>query len=561
MDDKKKQIAVNWGIYAFFLFLSVFSIYWVWLKGPTFFSGDDLAFHLGRIEGLAQSISAGQYLPRINYFITGGMGYPTGIFYPEIFLYPAAIFRVLGFSIVASYQCYLVLLNFITYIVAYKCFYFMNRTKWGAVLFSIFYGLSTYRMTDVLYRGAIGECLAFLFFPLIYVGIYQIIYGKKEKWWLLSIGMTGLLYSHSISALLAVMFLVMYCLASLRHLLKEKQRIKYLFYAAGITLLVTMDVYLPMLEQLLFQRLRVQEVSMFYLIKEAQSLGGYLTVAWANIGPNNVGVLIPLGLLVGLVCLKWESKENRRLLVIAGLFFILATNYFPHSLFHTTFFNSIQFPWRYFLIVTFLVSWVTADSIRKIPKKYTKSQLVISGLLVVLVIGYNIQNQHLLTTFKQVNYKGIEAIDGKDSLGYGKEFLPNEMESWASSTTLLFEPKDKIIVTNMSRSDDNAFYLQYDATESTRLIYPLLYYKGYVAEVNGKEQPVEDAGMYGETDMHGFVQVTVEGQGSVLVWYKGTMIQKISRFVSFVSLGLFLLYFIVKQRKKEKLKKTPSSTS
>lgn len=559
MDNKKRQVAIDWGIYAFFLFLSILSIYWVWLKGATYFSGDDLAFHLGRIEGLAQSLNEGRYLPRINYFITGGMGYPTGIFYPEIFLYPAAILRVFGFSVLTSYQCYLVVLNFVTYLVAYKCFYFVKRNQLGAVLFSVFYGLSAYRMADVLYRGAIGECLAFLIFPLIYVGIYQIIYGKKANWWLLTLGMTGLLYSHSISALLAVMFLVVYCLASLPYLLKNKQRIKYLFYATGMTLLLSMDVYFPMFEQLLFQQLRLQDVSMFYLLKEAQSLGGYLTTAWANVGPNNLGLLIPCALLLGLVCLKWEGKENRRLLIIALLFFVLSTKYFPHNIFHHTFFNAIQFPWRYFLIVTFLVSWVMADNIIKIPKKYARSQLVIIGLAISLLIGFNIQNQYKLTTFRQVNAKTIETIDGEDSMGYGKEFLPNGMEGWMYSTSLLFEPKDQITVTNMSRTD-NAFYLQYNAKESTRLIYPLLYYKGYVAKVNGKEQPVEDAGMYDGTNMHGFVQVTVEGEGSVLVWYKGTMIQKISRFVSLTTLVLVLLYAFLKQRKKEKQEPaTPAS--
>lgn len=543
MNNKTKQLFTTFGTYGLFLFLSVFSIYWVWLKGPTYFNGDDLAFHLARIEGLSQSISSGEFLPRINYFLAEGMGYPTGIFYPELFLYPAAILRYFGFSVVTSYQLYLILLNFITFVIAYNCFYSVNKSKWGALLFSVIYGLSSYRMSDVLYRAAIGESLAFLFFPLVYVGIYQIIYGDKKKWWILAIGMTGLVYSHPLSALLSCIFLLVYCLISIRPLFKDRSRLLRLVLATGAAALLSVDVYLPMLEQVLFQRLRMQDVSMFYLAKEAQSIGEYLSIAYNNIGYNNIGILIPIGLLIGLIYLKKESKENQRLLFIAILFFFLATSYFPHALFHGTFFNAIQFPWRYFLIVTFLVCWFVADSLVKVNKLTFKTRTTLVGLLLLLTIGLNLQNQLQLNKFRPTTAKQFEQLDG-NSLGYGKEFLPSGMEAWATPTSLLSEPQAHVEITNMSRNS-NAFFLHYNVSSSTRLIYPILYYKGYVAEVNGTEKAVEDAESYKGTNMHGLVQVTVKGKGTVLVWYKGTIIQKVSRWISLVSLMLFFFYIVI----------------
>ena len=552
MNNKNKQLFTTFGMYGLFLFLSVFSIYWVWLKGPTYFNGDDLAFHLARIEGLAQSISSGEFLPRINYFLAEGMGYPTGIFYPELFLYPGAILRYFGFSVVTSYQLYLILLNFVTFVIAYNCFYSVNKSKWGAFLFSVIYGLSSYRMSDVLYRAALGESLAFLFFPLIYVGIYQIIYGDKKKWWILAFGMTGLLYSHPLSAVLSCLFLLVYCLTSIIPLIKNKARLLRLALATVTAALLSADIWLPMLEQVLFQKLRMQEVSMFYLAKEAQSLGEYLSIASNNIGYNNIGVLIPMGMLIGLIYLKKENKENQRLLFIAILFFFLATSYFPHALFHETFFNAIQFPWRYFLIVTFLVCWFVADSLVKVKKIEFKTKTILVSLLLLLTIGLNLQNQLQLTQFRPTTAKQFEQLDGT-SLGYGKEFLPSGMEAWATPTNLLSEPQDHVKITNMSRNA-NAFFLHYNASSSTRLIYPILYYKGYVAEVNGTEKAVEDAENYKGTNMHGLVQVTVKGKGTVLVWYKGTIIQKISRLISLISLISIILYlFILPNLKKRRI--------
>ena len=552
MNNKNKQLFTTFGTYGLFLFLSVFSIYWVWLKGPTYFNGDDLAFHLARIEGLAQSISSGEFLPRINYFLAEGMGYPTGIFYPELFLYPGAILRYFGFSVVTSYQLYLILLNFVTFVIAYNCFYSVNKSKWGAFLFSVIYGLSSYRMSDVLYRAALGESLAFLFFPLIYVGIYQIIYGDKKKWWILAFGMTGLLYSHPLSAVLSCLFLLVYCLTSIIPLIKNKARLLRLALATVTAALLSADIWLPMLEQVLFQKLRMQEVSMFYLAKEAQSLGEYLSIASNNIGYNNIGVLIPMGMLIGLIYLKKENKENQRLLFIAILFFFLATSYFPHASFHETFFNAIQFPWRYFLIVTFLVCWFVADSLVKVKKIEFKTKTILVSLLLLLTIGLNLQNQLQLTQFRPTTAKQFEQLDGT-SLGYGKEFLPSGMEAWATPTNLLSEPQDHVKITNMSRND-NAFFLHYNASSSTRLIYPILYYKGYVAEVNGTEKAVEDAENYKGTNMHGLVQVTVKGKGTVLVWYKGTIIQKISRLISLISLISIILYlFILPNLKKRRI--------
>lgn len=47
------------------------------------FNGDDMGFHLNRIEGIAQGIKNGLPFSKINYFFVYGMGYASPIFYSD----------------------------------------------------------------------------------------------------------------------------------------------------------------------------------------------------------------------------------------------------------------------------------------------------------------------------------------------------------------------------------------------------------------------------------------------------------------------------------------------
>lgn len=72
---------------------------------------------------------------------------------------------------------------------------------------SVLYTFATYRLTNLYYRAALGESLAMVFLPLLLWGTYEIFYGQEKKWFLMVLGVTGVLESHVLSFEMCLIFL------------------------------------------------------------------------------------------------------------------------------------------------------------------------------------------------------------------------------------------------------------------------------------------------------------------------------------------------------------------
>ena len=62
--------------------------------------GADLGFHISRIKGLADSLSAHQLTAYISPYTNNGFGYAMGLFYGDIFLYPFAFLYLVGVPVI-----------------------------------------------------------------------------------------------------------------------------------------------------------------------------------------------------------------------------------------------------------------------------------------------------------------------------------------------------------------------------------------------------------------------------------------------------------------------------
>lgn len=194
--------------------------------------GDDLCYHLARIEGIKDGILDGQLPVMVYPEALKGYGY-TNLMYPNLFLYIPAIIRLFGVSIAASYKTLILLSCIATAFITYYSVKVISNNPKAAILASAIYTLCPYRFTNLYARGALGEALALTFVPLLIAGLYHVIIGDKKKWWVLTLGMTGLVSSHVLSMMIGAIICVLCALIYIVKIFKEK-RVLPILKAAGL---------------------------------------------------------------------------------------------------------------------------------------------------------------------------------------------------------------------------------------------------------------------------------------------------------------------------------------
>ena len=170
-------------------------------------NGADLSFHLNRLLGME-----GIYASPINFKAFYGIGLGVNYFYPFLTYYPFFVLYRLSHSVFLGYYIYQYLLTIITFLIAYYSVSNImvienkeNKKDFAGLLFATLYTFSLYRLDNIVIRFATGEFIAYAFIPLVFYGLYNILKGDYRKWYILSIGMALVAYSHLISLLLTAL--------------------------------------------------------------------------------------------------------------------------------------------------------------------------------------------------------------------------------------------------------------------------------------------------------------------------------------------------------------------
>lgn len=129
-------------------------------------------------------------------------GYPQFIYYPPGVYYLGEIFHLMGFQFIDAVKI-LFILGFL--LSGLTMFVFLRSWLgvWPALVGSILYTYAPYKAVDVYVRGALSEFWSFVFFPLIFWSIYQLVKTGKLKylaWCALSSGL--LLLTHNLMSLI-----------------------------------------------------------------------------------------------------------------------------------------------------------------------------------------------------------------------------------------------------------------------------------------------------------------------------------------------------------------------
>ena len=397
-------------------------------------SGQDLTFHLMRIEGLAEGLKQGQFPVKMQPVWLNDYGYPVSIMYGDLFLYVPAVLRIIGFSLQASYKIYLVMIQIITAINTYLCCKEITEDRKLGVVGCFLYMFATNRMTNIYYRAAVGEYTALAFLPLVFLGLFYLL-GEKERtkaekkkaFFLLVMGYTFMLESHMLSFNIAIVFSIIYCLF---HFKKFLQNFWFLVKTALITIGLNFVFLVPMADYMISHDMKVKFASqienmqehglflsqLFQMFRFPVSLSGNVMNGVGGDMAIGIGLayMLMLALFVWeLCCCFWRKKkglanegmiqtEPVRIFVIFLLCLVMSCYFFPwHAISKIPVLGSIltpyQFAWRFIGIATFLGVILTMYALKALEKLTDRTikvtAIVVLGTLTLIGSQYLMDNK------------------------------------------------------------------------------------------------------------------------------------------------------------------------
>lgn len=312
------------GIMSFtFIYISVLEF------EPLVRFGTDTRFHLLRIEGLRDGLKSGQFPVVLYPNAYNGFG-EIGALYPNLFLYPAAILRLFGVSLLSAYKTTIYAINIATILVSYFSAKTIVRDRIACSVILLLYTLFPYRLYVMGYSSsALGRGISMCFLPLVFSGLYNILKNHSKDLSnyityiiMLSVGVSGILNSHLLNFVITVVFILLTCIIFYKQVL-YKNTVIALLISAVISCLLSLS-FITLLFQYYFSGLNLSYLKFNIYDK-------LFSPAEALFSPWNTALILYI-LITILVHKYYKQKLPTYVLyfiIISFLFSFMATSLFP----------------------------------------------------------------------------------------------------------------------------------------------------------------------------------------------------------------------------------------
>lgn len=545
--DKRNHF---WLFLAVLLFLSLLMIYFYQPLCP----GQDFFFHYRRLHALMDGLKASPYLIYLDYDALDGYGYFTKAFYSDFVLIPFALIGNLT-SLSFAYQFMLFTMTVLCGVFTYITVNHIYKKPFAAAIAALLYTFAVYRLLDMYHRAALGEALTFTFIPIVFLGLYHIVKGDYKKWYILAIGYSLMIFTHVISSVLMFMTMLILLVIYNKSLLKEPKRIWYLIISGIVTFLIVSYYVFPMLEQMFSNTFYYE--SMNIMSKAEDSALDFHWIIWGMftgiIHPKQafipgVGLLLTTAIALRLFVYE-KSKQLKSVdvgVIIGLVYIVMASPLIPWSIFPFSLLNFIQMGWRLFEFSSFFFAVAGGYYLSMLLS--TNGRRFVGGCVIVVCTIFVLANDAEMYKAYRCGrpITQVAAFENDYHLG-GLEYIPSKV-----SSIEYIHNRGNNIETILEGANISGFNkingiinFGISTTRETSFELPLIYYKGYKAELNDKEIPISESG-------NGLVQITIDNPGYVKVYYAGTAVQKLGFFLTLLSIiGLCIYIFLSTNRNKK----------
>ncbi len=545
--------------------------------------GDDIYYHLYRIEGIKEGLLCGQFPVRINPVIYNGYGYATSIFYGELLLYFPALLRLIGFKLTTCYNIFVIAVNILTSFGTYYCFSKMMKDTGAGAAATFLYVMAPYRLLDLYVRAAVGEYCAMMFLPFVIYGLFRIYTedpGQKEYKWCflpLTIGMSDIIQTHVLTGEMTAILILAACVLLIIRTF-QKKRFLALVKAVCSTLLLNLWFLVPFVDFYLTQNIKIAVVSGTDLIQDTgillpQLLGTFSIYSRVHLTASQgiqdemmlyLGLALVLGMILCGVMILASGKEERGkkrqagvVLAMACLSSWMATVYFPWDRLCTMFYryaeqitnliSSLQFTWRFLAPATALAAAATGLGLMLLRKKEGALPFAGAALCLCMLTGiggiydmYQMFNEAVL-----IELDDVDGLDTATNLGGGEYVIAG---SSYEAVTEIFEPRsyNGVSVEAHEKQGTNITLTVTAADTDGYVLLPLFSYKGYHAK-SADGLITNSCLVTGEGNV---MQLNIPAgySGTITIYYGGFWYWKAANLVSVLTL-LVLLGLLYRDRR------------
>lgn len=520
--------------------------------------GDDWAYHLARIEGIKDGLLLGEFPVKIHAYLLNGYGYGNGFFYPNFFLYIPGLFRILGNDLIFSYKLFFLLIIIVTSFSAYLCAQYILQDRYAALCAAVLYAVSHTIVSNIYWRSALGETIAAVFLPIVICGVYNLIHENFTKPWIIILGFSGLMSCHMISLAIALFYTFAVVAVNFRKFLKHDQNTEEpnvksggkillaLLLSAVVVLLITMNFWLPMMEQMASDKFEYSQ-SNIYVSDNVLGLSDLFIFSKASLG-------LPLAAFTGIALLfrilNFFLKKSIKLLqydyfLFTGIIFSLATTkMFPWKFFGPIL-DPIQFPWRLLTLSSFFLALGIAGIF---SQSFKKAESRVFVLLIICIIT-SVFCVSMINIRWAVFHTDVptDVYGDTKSTGVGEEWLPVNTDTSLLTNPTIVHAENTADVTASKQGTTVSF-----ESEAGNGYYdvPLIFYKGYSAQIVKQDGIIEDLSVTKSANNLVRVLNPEKISGMITASYSGTLIEKISYATSILTLMMILIFIFLKTRKR-----------
>ncbi len=543
---KNGKIFVAWIIATIVVSMPLF------FRGVEGHFGQDLGFHLNRIEGLYVALKAGEFPVKMESYWMNGYGYPVSIYYGDLWLYFPAFLRILGVPVVGAYKSYIFVINGLTLLTTYLLAKEATNHEKIAICASIVYTFSYYRLVNVYIRAAVGEYTAMMFFPVVALALYRMYANKEEKVFqnafLLATGMTGIMSAHLLSS--EIVAIVMMCVAIL-FIKKTLSKNMIFTYILAVIESILFNLYFLVSFLDCYRNVNVNINGISEKSREIQTAGvtlkklfsffevPYGNVVWKEQIGLNIGPVLMVCIGIGCVlCILRKIKKGELMMLIMAIATLFAsTRYFPWDKIRNVKYignilAQIQFPWRYLGVATLFAMLLFLFLMLRVPKKYVATvvcvlMIISAGMMMYFTKDYN----------RYAEYKTFQQTKDLDSYDMGFcEYLRTGTNREKFTNTI--ENSEGVLYADVVERQGNAMTVQVQVAETGGYIeLPIINFKGYeCVDENDNPLPIVDGA-------NNLIRISFadEYQGNIYINYVQPMYWCMAEWVSLFTYLAFLV--------------------